>query len=202
MSHKILCFIILSVVGVFASCNEEVSKSPTQSVTIDIIPFENLAEDDIDYITVALKKIITNVEVKQKEKLPKQAYYAIRNRYRADTLIGYLSKKTPLQHVSVGLTTKDISHTKGSIKDYGIMGLGFRPGNACVVSSFRLAKENKREQFFKVCIHELGHTAGLPHCPEKTCFMRDAEGKNHTNEEVDFCINCKAFLIAKGWNLK
>ena len=133
--------------------------------------------------------------------MPQQAYYAEKKRYRADTLIKFLSKKTSKNHVSIGLTTKDISHTKGLVKDYGIFGLGLRPGNACVVSLFRLSTTNRHEQFFKICIHELGHTAGLPHCPEKTCYMRDAKGGNPTNEETSFCEKCKLFLGSKGWNL-
>jgi archaemetzincin len=83
------------------------------------------------------------------------------------------------------------------------MGLGYRPGNACVASSFRLNTKNKNEQFYKIAIHELGHTQGLKHCPDKTCFMRDAEGKNPTNEEKDFCQNCKKVLRSKALeNLK
>ena len=85
--------------------------------------------------------------------------------------------------------------------DFGVMGLGYRPGNACVASTFRLNAENKSEQFYKVAIHELGHTQGLKHCPDKTCFMRDAEGKNPTNEEKDFCQNCKKVLRSKHWKI-
>ena len=92
-----------------------------------------------------------------------------------------------------------ISTTKNEIKDFGVMGLGFRPGNACVASSFRLSKQNKLDQLFKVAIHELGHTQGLPHCEVKTCFMRDAEGKNQTNDEKEFCSSCKIKLEKKGW---
>jgi archaemetzincin len=32
--------------------------------------------------------------------------------------------------------------------------------------------------------------------------MRDAEGKNPTNEETEFCKRCKKKLINKGWLLK
>lgn len=79
--------------------------------------------------------------------------------------------------------------------------LGYQPGSSCVVSTFRLSKINLPDQYLKLSIHELGHTQGLPHCPDKTCFMRDAEGKNHTNEETGFCPKCKAVLIEKGWVL-
>lgn len=45
------------------------------------------------------------------------------------------------------------------------MGLGYRPSKACVVSSFRLQARNRREQFLKVLLHEIGHTYGLPTAP-------------------------------------
>jgi len=78
------------------------------------------------------------------------------------------------------------------------MGLSFQPGNACIASTFRLDKQNLLDQLFKVAIHELGHTQGLDHCNVKTCYMRDAEGKNTTDQEIGFCDKCKSVLIAKG----
>jgi archaemetzincin len=101
----------------------------------------------------------------------------------------------------IGLTTKDISTTKGKFKDWGIMGLANCPGTACVVSTFRLNKNKLSEQFYKVAIHELGHTSGLPHCKEKSCYLRDAEGGNPLDEEVAFCKRCTSHLKSKGWKL-
>lgn len=82
------------------------------------------------------------------------------------------------------------------------MGLGYCPGNACVVSTFRLARNNTATQFYKVAIHELGHTQGLPHCKNKTCYMRDAEGGNPLDEETGFCAPCTTILRNKGWAVK
>ena len=102
---------------------------------------------------------------------------------------------------TIGLTNKDISTTKGKFKDWGVMGLGFCPGKACVVSTFRLSKKETLDQLYKISVHELGHTHGLPHCTTKTCFMRDAEGKNPLKEETNFCPKCKLFLQTKGCTL-
>ncbi len=148
-----------------------------------------------------IQKIYPYVTIQPKILLPTSAYYSARNRFRADSLIATISRTTPAEHVTIGLTNKDISTTNGNVKDWGIMGLGYRPGNACIVSTFRLKKETLSSQFYKVCIHELGHTTGLDHCPEKTCFMRDAEGGNPIDEEIEFCDKCRKVLIKKGWKI-
>lgn len=169
------------------------------AVTILIQPFKDLKSENAIGLANEIKKVYPHVSILEPIDFPKNTYYEPRKRYRADSVISYLSRNTKDGFVTIGLTSKDISFTKGKIKDFGIMGLGLRPGNACIASSFRLNKNNSDEQFFKIAIHELGHTQGLKHCPVKTCFMKDAEGKNPTNEETDFCKKCKQFLINKNW---
>lgn len=190
-------------VSMVISCKKEHVPKPVISMhpkTILIQPFKGIASVHVDEIASAIREIYPEIKVLKAIDFPTNSYYAPRNRYRADSIIKYLSSMAPENTIILGLTTKDISATKGSNPDFGIIGLGFRPGNACVASSFRLRNGNKNEQFFKVAIHELGHTQGLPHCREKTCFMRDAEGGNPTDEEKDFCKKCKEFLKTKNWN--
>jgi archaemetzincin len=170
-----------------------------EAVTILIQPFKDLKPESITFVTNKIKKVYPNVKVLEPIDFPDKTYYKERNRYRADSIIQFLDQRTKENFVTIGLTSKDISTSKGKIKDYGVMGLGYQPGKACVASKFRLSKENSDEQFFKVVIHEIGHTQGLAHCSEKHCFMRDAEGKNPTNEETDFCEKCKRVLINKNW---
>ncbi len=213
---KFLSVILLSFFVLFISCNSstsnttpikvvqtsknEVKKSAT--VIIDVQPFSDMPPDQTTYVFTELKKIYPSVELKAAIPLPEEAYYPARNRYRADSLLNFLSAQTKSNHVVIALTSKDISCTNENYADWGIIGYGFLPGNACVVSTFRLDKNNVLEQLFKASIHELGHTQGLDHCADKTCFMRDAEGKNTTNEEKDFCKRCKDYLISKGWMFK
>jgi len=202
----ISCFIILLFFYFCESSPQTLSSVSNTCVSnnyiiVDIQPFEDLPDSTFNYINNELKKISSDIEVKKAIPFPKSALNYNKTRYRADSLISYLSDNTPAGHVTIGLTTKDISTTKGRIKDWGVMGLGYCPGNACIASTYRLNKEKVLEQFFKVAIHELGHTQGLPHCPVKTCFMRDAEGKNHTDEEIEFCSECRQQLLKTGWNL-
>ena len=183
------------------SCGKKPSEEH-HPLTIIIQPFADVSDEETRKVAEKLKELYPHIMVKEKISLPAGAYYAPRKRYRADSLIAYLSRLTGRGNVTIELTCSDISTTKNGIEDWGVMGLGFQPGNACIVSDFRLAKNKKLAQLPKVAIHELGHTQGLPHCNEKSCFMRDAEGGNHTDEEVAFCIKCKKVMINKGWEFE
>lgn len=174
-------------------------KKPEKGKSLFIQPFKNMPEEDVSYVMTEIKRKLPNLILKKEINYPAAAFNKERNRYRADSLIKFLAQQTPDGHVTIGLTNLDISTTKDGVKDWGVMGLGYQPGKACVASTFRLSKENRKIQLYKVAIHELGHTYGLPHCPVKTCFMRDAEGKNPTNEEIEFCPDCKSTLLNEGW---
>jgi archaemetzincin len=165
---------------------------------IALQPFQDFSASDTKYILKHIRPFFPETIVLAKRPLPSSAYVKPRNRYRADSLIHILKRSHGSDTVIVGLTHYDISTTKNNVQDWGVMGLGYRPGNACVISTFRLKKENKLKQLLKVVLHEIGHTQGLPHCNDKTCLMRDAEGGNPLNEEKDFCADCKHFLEKKG----
>lgn len=203
---RYLFIISLGIMMNIASCNNHrtsvIPNSRDQSVSIDLQPFHGVPAAMVEDIQRELLKSFSQVIINKETPLPPSAWYAPRNRYRADSIIGYLSKQTPVAHITIGLTDKDISTTKDSIADWGIMGLGFCPGNACIVSTFRLSKKDLSSQLYKLCLHEWGHTVGLPHCNNVTCLMRDAEGKNHFDEEKGFCDACKNKLALKNLHLK
>lgn len=166
-----------------------------------IQPFDNISPTLVNKVFRYLKDINPKAVLNKPMPLPASAYYRPRNRYRADLLLNFLSKKGNADTVIVGLTNRDISTTKNEIPDWGVMGFGLQPGNACVISTFRLNPAKLDIQFYKVILHELGHTAGLPHCPNTNCLMRDAEGGNHLDEENGFCPKCNNYLRSKGWKL-
>jgi archaemetzincin len=209
MNNRILFIFITSCVLLFSNClsdsskivtkkNESVSSKKVFDKKIILLPLGKINNTTIKNIYDSLQLIFPDVVLMKKEQMPAIAYTAPRNRYRADTLIHWMSRRANKSQVFLGITSFDISSTKNDTPDFGIMGLGYRPGNACVASDFRV---KVKSNFFKIAIHELGHTAGLKHCPEKTCFMRDAESHDPTGEEKEFCKKCKAFLTEKGWEL-
>ncbi len=183
---------------------EQAQKTITQPKdikVIDIQPYGDISTEIVNYIYAEVSKVCPKVNLLKVQALPERAFYKPRNRYRADTIITLLRGITQKDHVTMGLTNKDISTDKGKFADWGVMGLGFLGGNACVASTFRVSKTKIKEQYFKVAIHELGHTQGLEHCPDVTCLMTDANGKNNTDKEKGFCKKCKFHLIKRGWKL-
>ena len=140
--------------------------------------------------------------------LPSDAYYPPRSRYRAEKLLDHLLAALPSDGFRVlGLTGHDISTTKDEYEDWGILGLATVDGEACVISSFRARRgsknaEHARIRLGKTAVHEIGHTLGLPHCPNQGCLMEDARGTVATTDtEYDLCPDCRARLERNGYSL-
>lgn len=199
------CYFLILFVCLISCTNRNNENSPEKIAIQKVIviqPLGNFESEQANKVLSEIRTVNPNVVLRGVISFPDNSYYKPRNRYRADSIIKSLKNNIGKDSVIVGLSHSDISTTKNGIKDWGVMGLGYRPGKACVVSDFRLSVKNKNEQFYKLVLHELGHTAGLPHCKVKSCLMRDAEGGNPLNEEIGFCENCNKFLKSKGWQLK
>ncbi len=194
MRLRLIIFLFLIVLS---ACTE----LPAGRRVIVVQPLSDFSKEEARTIVAQISVLGAEVILKDNLPIPESFHHTPKNRYRADSLIRYLKTRVGKDSIIVGVLNEDISTTKGDVADWGVMGLGYRPGNSCVVSSFRINKKNRAAQLYKVIVHEIGHTEGLNHCPEKTCLMRDAEGGNPLDEEQDFCDECKVRLKQKGWRL-
>lgn len=134
--------------------------------------------------------------------LPRSAWYAPRRRYRAERLLDALRPAmTPPATRVLGVTEVDISTTAHGVYDWGLLGLGDLGGRACVISTFRCRMNSPSERqthwrMVTTCIHEVGHTLGLEHCPDTTCLMTDARGRVATVDRTTghLCASCRRRL--------
>jgi archaemetzincin len=155
------------------------------------------------------ERYLYEVIILESIKPPEEAFVNVKTpRYRADKLISYLRKHKPKSaDFIIGVTNYDISTTKrnafGIVKspkskyeDFGIYGLGYMPGPACILSTYRLkGKDSKifESRVCKIAVHELGHNHGLPHCPNPKCVMADAAESIKTIDaaSIDLCEECR-----------
>jgi archaemetzincin len=96
------------------------------------------------------------------------------------------------------ITEKDICCKKDKKHpEWGVFGLGLRPGKTCIISTFRMRKDVSKHRLLtrleKVSLHEIGHNLGLDHCTNnEVCMMNDAKGtiSQVDKEKVWFCDKC------------
>lgn len=193
---------LLFIVLFLASCRNK-------HLVIAIQPIGNVSGDRIEIAKQALDSAYqARIIILPSISPPKETFVNVKvPRYRADKLIAYLKEVKPdtVDYI-MGLTGYDISITKhdmlGRIKepkslyeDFGIFGLGYKPGKSCIVSYYRLGADAAmvKTRLAKICTHELGHNFGLDHCPNKKCVMADAVEKISTidNAEGRLCERCK-----------
>lgn len=159
-------FILLFIITGCKQTDKSAFANKKQEAVIFIQPFEKFDEKLLDDLQQRLSQSLNaDIKILPNKDFPQGSYYLPGNRYWADSIIHYLQKQSGEKKYYLGVTAKDISTKKNKIVNWGVMGLGYHPGNACVISTFRLGeKNNVSERLYKVAVHELGHNAGLPHC--------------------------------------
>jgi len=206
------------------SCQQNKIKQPSRTIRVEkvegnlgaihIIPLGKVRKDLIEDVIDGLQSFYHQEIILESTALLTEDLLApSKTRYNANEI---LNKFNSTKNILI-ITEKDISTfkgikqpenfynapVKGITKEWGIFGLGLRPGNVCVISAYakRLGKNSTskllRERLQKIAIHEVGHNKGLEHCNKNTeCLMHAADGsiKQVDHEKLFFCDNCRKII--------
>jgi archaemetzincin len=174
-------------------------KSINKIDAIHILPLGNVKKSVINDVVKGLTDFYhKEIVIEKSIPLDNKLLAASKTRFSADSILKrFKSSKNILVITEVDIVTPQ----KNVINEFGIFGLGFRPGTVCVVSSFRLKRNASprlfTERLHKVSIHEVEHNLGLHHCTkDPECMMSAANGtiKQVDHEKIMFCDNCRNII--------
>ena len=158
-------------------------------------PLGDIKKEYVDYLVKSIKQFYGyDCVIKSKSILTYDLLTRSKTRYDANKIVAKFNSNQNL----LLITEKDIAYKKSEkYQEWGIFGLGLRPGKTCVISTFRLkngvAKQKILSRLNKIALHEIGHNLGLEHCVNNSeCMMNDANGtiKQVDREKVWFCSKC------------
>jgi len=148
----------------------------------------------IDLSSFLSKKFSLVVQPKSPLVNPSQAYDSRRNQYHSTRMLVLLEHHLASVGADriLGITASDLFVPGMNF----VFGEARCPGQAAVVSSFRLHQVDEEEQFEprirKEAVHEIGHMLGLQHCSNMNCVMHFSKTLIDTDIKSDnYCSECQ-----------
>jgi len=179
------------------------SRNPDASMNISIliIPIGDLNPEDLEYLRDELKAKFGDCIIGDKTQMWSGAYNPQREQYLSGVVLQRLSEL----HSNIATEVKVLGVTEEDLYSTGlnfVFGQAQLSGQYAIISLKRLDPAfygmvpNKgifRHRMVKEAVHELGHTLGFQHCPNKYCVMHFSNSLWDTDVKEDsFCKWCLA----------
>ncbi len=176
--------------------------------TILLVPIGPVSRDLLTWLQSRLTDLLgRQTTIGQGIPLPGDAYNERRGQYRGEAILHALRALSyPAAKRVLGLTGADC-YARGLNFIFGQAALNGRQAFVALPrlrpSFYGLPEDPNlpswRERPLKECIHELGHTWGLDHCPDPRCVMRFSNSLPDTDAKgIAFCPQCRGRLEHTG----
>lgn len=196
---KTSILILLTIIFLTDSCNRDTLLTLSDANKKQAIAFQPLEDYDPQQIQTVITEIGTffnnPIIILKPIVIPTTYFNATVKMYCADSIVMNLSKLKQGNFVEViGLTHKPLytikDHPIMPYYDTGILGFGYQPGNACVVTdnNFGVSSILTSQRLKNNILHEIGHNIGLSHCTITNCAMLIR------NAGADYCKFCRSKL--------
>ncbi len=208
MLRRFLIVLLLMEVSAFSVGCRQPSRSAgiSMNISVIVIPIGDLNTKDLEYLGEQLKAKFGNCAVGDEMDMPAGAYNPQRGQYMSGSLLQRLLEacpEVPTGTKVLGVTDEDL-YSAGLNFVFGQAQMG---GQCAVISLKRLDPAFYgmrsdvgifRYRMMKEAVHELGHTLGVEHCPNRLCVMHFSNSLRDTDIKKDwFCRRC---LVKLGWD--
>ncbi len=190
---------LLTCVALLATLAGVAGATPPEPPTVYVRALGDVSSAHTRWACQVVRDVFrVRCRVLRAQPLPHDALDRARHQYDADRLVDALFRTLPDDGLAlIGLTNADLF--EGG-RNHFVFGLGHLVDHVGVVSLARYRnawwgepddERLFRERFFKVLVHEAGHTLGLPHCANRGCAMRDDRSLADLDAgPTTFCARC------------
>jgi archaemetzincin len=165
---------------------------------VDVVPVGEVPRPRLTFLCGIIEEVYrTRCRVREPLEVPPSAWSLQRGQMDADVMLGVLVDEFPEDSSRLLAVT---SHDMFAAGRPYVFGYGHLRDRVAIISTARLEERwyrrgahepLVRQRLYKAAVHELGHTAGNPHCTAERCIMREVADLDALDAlPMFYCADC------------